>query len=69
MEYECFDGATVFDAPDNEYVPPAQTGNRTYTFDFDCENSAILLFSKKKEKRRSTLCATQPCAGAPAAVY
>ena len=49
MEYECFDGATVFDAPDNEYVPPAQTGNRTYTFDFDCENSAILLFSKKKK--------------------
>ena len=49
MEYECFDGAAVFDAPDNEYVPPAQTGNRTYTFDFDCENSAILLFSKKKK--------------------
>lgn len=22
MEYECFDGAAVFDAPDNEYVPP-----------------------------------------------
>ena len=49
MEYECFDGAAVFDAPDNEYVPPAQT--------------------EKKEKRRSTLCAAQPCAGAHVAVY
>lgn len=61
MEYECFDGAAVFDAPDNEYVPPAQTGNRTYTFDFDCENSAILLFSKKRKTEIDPLCSAAVC--------
>lgn len=43
IEYECFEGITVFDSPEGEY-DTAHKSSKTYSFGFDCENNAILVF-------------------------
>ena len=46
IEYECFDGIAVFDAHESDYVQPDKSEKMSYSFDFDCENNAILIYPK-----------------------
>lgn len=45
IEYECFDGITVFDSPEGEYDTGRDSSGKIYSLGFDCENNAILVFS------------------------
>lgn len=52
IEYECFDGITVFDAHDSDYVEPDEAADKSYSFDFDCENNAILIYPNTNKDAR-----------------
>ncbi len=42
IEYECFDGVTVF-SEESEFINDRKTPKNIYTFDFDCENSKFII--------------------------
>lgn len=48
IEYECFDGVTVFSNGDEEFVNSKKRNKHIYSADFDCENSELVI--KKSEK-------------------
>lgn len=43
IEYECFDGVTVFTGEDGEFERDGEKGNTDYACSFDCENSEIII--------------------------
>lgn len=51
IEYECFDGVTVFTNEENDFEDGRKKGGHIYTVSFDCENSRIVI-SKSKELHR-----------------
>ena len=42
IEYECFDGVTVF-SEESEFINDRKAPKNIYTFDFDCENSKFII--------------------------
>lgn len=42
IEYECFDGVTVF-SEESEFINDRKTPKNIYTFNFDCENSKFII--------------------------
>ena len=51
IEYECFDGVAVFSNEESEYENNKRKNENCYTFDFDCENSKIII--KKVTEHRN----------------
>ncbi|MDD6620059.1 MAG: CDP-glycerol glycerophosphotransferase family protein [Eubacteriales bacterium] len=51
IEYECFDGVTVFTNEENDFESDRKKNGHIYTVSFDCENSRIVI-SKSKELHR-----------------
>lgn len=50
IEYECFDGVTVFSNDESEYENHKGKSKNCYTFDFDCPNNSIVI--KKQTDHR-----------------
>lgn len=50
IEYECFDGVTVFTNEENDFENERRKSSHVYTVSFDCENSRIVI-SKAEETR------------------
>lgn len=50
IEYECFDGVTVFSNDESEYENHRSKSKNCYTFDFDCPNNSIVI--KKQTDHR-----------------
>ena len=42
IEYECFDGVTIF-SEESEFINDRKAPKNIYTFDFDCENSKFII--------------------------
>ncbi|MDD6728072.1 MAG: CDP-glycerol glycerophosphotransferase family protein [Eubacteriales bacterium] len=51
IEYECFDGVTVFTNDDSDFENDKSKASNVYTASFDCENSNIII-SKSKDTGR-----------------
>lgn len=51
IEYECFDGVTVFSNDESEYENHKGKSANCYTFDFDCPNNSIVI--KKQTEHRA----------------
>ncbi len=43
IEYECFDGVTVFSDDENDFVNDKSREKNTYSASFDCENRSIII--------------------------
>lgn len=43
IEYECFDGVTVFSNEDNEFVNDRKKSVNSYSFEFDCQNNKFII--------------------------
>lgn len=52
IEYECFDGVTVF-SDEGEFVNNRRRKKNVYSFDFDCENSRIVIHRSQSSANRS----------------
>ena len=49
IEYECFDGVTVF-SDENEFDNDRKKSKNSYSFDFDCENNQFIIHQIPENK-------------------
>lgn len=54
IEYECFDGVTVF-SEESEFINDRKTPKNIYTFDFDCENSKFIIHQTPESRNNKIL--------------
>lgn len=51
IEYECFDGVTVFSNEDSEFINERAKVKNAYSFYFDCENSRFVIHTIAENKQ------------------